>query len=364
MALNDWLLQRARVSSKRHKKITLDDKMTFFQQMASLVASGVPLLQAIQMSAQQSQSNRMRDVLEDVSARVSSGSALNAALMNHRRVFEDHWIALIGTGEASGKMEQVLNDLNDQIREAQETKRKISGAMIYPVILLMVAVLVIVIMLWFVVPTFEGMFAEMGAKLPGITQAVLSVSDYVVAYGLYAIIGVVVLVFLFRRYVRTENGLRRVGAIALATPMFGELVVQSSMYRFSSNFSLLLKSGVPMLDALGTLSGVFRGNPAYRDAILAAQNRVAAGRSLADSLDESGLFTTMITNMVRVGEESASLSNVMAQIAPYYKEKMNSFLSKVTKLLEPCIIMFMGITIAIMMLAIYIPMFEMSGKVN
>jgi type IV pilus assembly protein PilC len=364
MALEDWLLQRARVSSKRHKKITLDDKMTLFQQLASLVASGVPLLQAIQMSAQQSQSHRMRDVLEDVSARVASGSALNAALMNHPRVFEDHWIALIGTGEVSGKMEQVLNDLNEQIRETQETRRKITGALIYPVILLLVAVVVIVIMLWFVVPTFESMFSEMGAELPGITQTVLAMSDYVVAYGLYAAVGVVVLVFLFRRYIRTDNGCRRVGAMALATPLFGELVVQSSMYRFASNFSLLLKSGVPMMDALDSLSGVFRGSPAYRDAILTAQNRVAAGRSLADSLEESGLFTTMITNMVRVGEESASLANVMAQIAPYYKEKMNSFLSKVTKLLEPCIIMAMGFTIAVMMLAIYLPMFEMAGKVN
>lgn len=364
MPLDDWLLEHARVSNKRHKKITLDDKMTFFQQMASLVASGVPLLQALQMSAQQTQSDRMRDVLEDVSARVAAGSSLNAALMDHRRVFEDHWIALIGTGEASGKMEQVLNDLNDQIRDTQETRRKVTGSLIYPAILLIVAMLVTAIMLGFVVPTFEDMFTEMGAKLPGITRAVLAASDYVVAYGLYVIIGVVVLAFLFRRYIRTEDGKRRVGAIALAAPVFGELVVQSSMYRFAANFSLLLKSGVPMLDALGSLAGVFRGSPAYRDAILAAQNRVAAGRSLADSLDESGLFTTMITNMVRVGEESASLGNVMAQITPYYKEKMNAFLSKFTKLLEPCIIMIMGFTLAVVMLAIYIPMFEMSGKVN
>jgi type IV pilus assembly protein PilC len=322
------------------------------------------LLQALQTTAQQTQSLRLRDVLEDVAARVSAGSSLNGALMGHRRVFEDHWIALIGTGEASGKMEQVLNDLNDQIRDTQETKRKITGALIYPCVLLVVAALVIVIMLWFVVPTFENMFSEMNAELPGITQAVLSASDWVVRYGLYVAIGLGLLVFLFRRYVRTEAGLRRVTAVALAAPMFGELMVQSAMYRFSTNLSLLLKSGVPMLDALVSLAGVFRSSPAYRDAILNAQHRVAAGVSLADSLEQSQLFTSMITNMVRVGEESASLDNVMAQIAPYYKEKMNSFLSKLTKLLEPCIIMVMGFTIAIVMLAIYIPMFELAGKVN
>jgi type IV pilus assembly protein PilC len=279
-------------------------------------------------------------------------------------VFEDHWIALIATGEASGKMEQVLHDLNEQIRDTQETKRKITGALIYPCVLLVVAVLVIVIMLWFVVPTFENMFSEMNAELPGITQAVLGTSDWVVSYGLYVLIGLGVLAFLFRRYVRTDAGLRRVSAMVLAAPVFGELMVQSAMYRFSTNLSLLLKSGVPMLDALVSLSGVFRGSPAYRDAILNAQHGVAAGRSLADSLEQSQLFTSMITNMVRVGEESASLASVMAQIAPYYKEKMNSFLSKLTKLLEPCIIMVMGFTIAVVMLAIYIPMFELAGKVN
>jgi type IV pilus assembly protein PilC len=364
MAWEDWLLQKARVSGKRHKRVRQDDKMAFFQQLASLVASGVPLLQALQISAQQSQSDRLREVLEDVAARVSSGSSLNAALACHRHVFEEHWIALISTGEVSGKMDQVLRDLNEQIRESQETRRKVSGAMVYPIVLLVVAVLVIVIMLWFVVPTFENMFTEMNAELPGITRAVISASNWVVSYGLYGAVGLIFAAFALRRYLRTEAGRRRITAVGLAAPLLGELLVQSAMYRFSSNLCLLLRSGVPMLDTLTALGTVFRTSPAYRDALLRAQHRVAAGRSLADSLEETGLFTAMITNTVRVGEESAQLAKVMGQIAPYYREKTNAFLGKVTKLLEPCIIMFMGFTIAVIMLAIYIPMFEMAGKVN
>jgi type IV pilus assembly protein PilC len=146
--------------------------------------------------------------------------------------------------------------------------------------------------------------------------------------------------------------------------MFGDLVVQSAMYRFSSNIALLLKSGIPMLETLDTLKGVFHTNPIYRDAIERVQTRVAGGRPLGASLEECGLFTTMVSNMVRIGEESGQLPAVMEQIAPYYKEKMESMIGKVTKLLEPIIIMGMGSTVAGLMLSIYMPMFEMSGKVK
>ncbi len=364
MALEDFLLQHARVSSKPHKRVTLDDKMTFFQQLGSLSAAGVPMLQAIQISAEQSQSLRMTAVLQEIAGNVSAGSSLANALSGHRRYFEDHWIALIDTGEASGRMSEVLNDLNVQIRETQETKRKLSGALTYPVILIFVAVAVVVAMLWFVVPTFAGMFDEMGAELPGITKFVVALSGYLAKYGLYVIAALGVIGFLFRRYLQTDRGRRRIGAIMMATPMVGDLSVQSAMYRFSSNLALLIKSGVPMMETLTVMASVFRSQPSYRDAILEAQQRIAAGRSLADALEDSGLFTTMMTNMVRIGEESAQLGNVMLQIAPYYKEKMNSFMGKVTKLLEPCIIMVMGIVIATVMLAIYIPMFEMAGQVK
>jgi type IV pilus assembly protein PilC len=271
---------------------------------------------------------------------------------------------MIGTGEASGKMQEVLHNLNDQIRDAQETKRRIVGALVYPAILLVVAVLVVTIMLWFVVPTFGNMFKEMNAELPSITQKVLGASDFVVQYGFYMLGAVVVLGFLMRRQLKTETGLRRCKALLIALPVVGDLIVNVSMYRFASNLGLLLRSGVPMMESLAVLSDVFRKDPAYRDAVLWARDRLAAGRPLTDSLEESGLFTAMMLNAVRIGEQSASLGSVMEEIAPYYKEKTNSFLGKVTKLLEPCIIVGMGGTIAVVMLAIYMPMFEMAGKVN
>ena len=154
------------------------------------------------------------------------------------------------------------------------------------------------------------------------------------------------------------------GGISLAFPLVGDLMVQSAMYRFASNNALLLKSGIPMLETLSALQAVFDSNPIYRDALARTQNRVAAGRPLAPSLEETGLFTTMMTNMVRIGEESGQLAMVMEQIAPYYKEKMEGLIARATKLLEPVIIMGMGITVAGLMMSIYMPMFEMAGKVH
>lgn len=364
MSFEDWCVAHARVSSKSHRRVTLDDKMTFFQQLATLIASGTPVLQAIQVCAEQSQSRRLRAVLEDVAGCIAAGSSLHGAVSQHEGIFEPHWLGVIQTGEVSGKLGSVLLDLNLQIREQRDTRRKVTGAMIYPATLIVVAVAAVAVMLWLVVPTFATMFRDMGAELPAITQFVMDASDLIVQKGLYVLIGLAVAAFGFRKYMATDGGRRRVVSIALAVPMVGELLVNSAMYRFASNTSLLLKSGVPMLDALFTLRGVFQTNPIYCDALEMTQRRVAAGRSLAESLEATGLFTRMLTNMVRTGEESGQLAAVMEQLAPYYKEKVEGLITKTTKLLEPAIIVIMGGTIATVMMSIYLPMFELAGKVH
>lgn len=364
MAFEDWFIARARVSSKAHRAVTMDDKMTFFQQLSTLISSGTPLMQAITICADQSQSTKMRQILEEIGGRIAAGSPLYSAAANYPQLFEPHWIEVIHTGEITGKMGIVLLDLNKQIRESRETKRKLTGALMYPIILVVVAILAVTVMLWLVVPTFAAMFKDMGAKLPGITQFVVDASAFVVAYGIYVVMAVAAIGFGFRQYMATDSGRRKVGGIGLAMPLVGDLMVQSAMYRFASNIGLLLKSGIPMLETMTALQSVFHSNPIYREALVLAAGRVSAGRPLASALEETGLFTSMMTNMVRIGEESGQLSSVMDQIAPYYKEKMEGFIAKLTKLLEPIIIMAMGSTVAGLMLAIYLPMFEMAGKVH
>ena len=189
MAFEDWFIARARVSSKPHKNVTLDDKMTFFQQLSTLICSGTPLLQAIQISAEQSQSLKLRRVLEEIAGRVSAGSSLHAAAANYPQMFQNNWVEVIRTGEITGQMGPVLLELNKQIRETRETRRKVSGASMYPIILIFVAVTAVTVMLWLVVPVFAGMFRDMGADLPGMTQFVVDASDFIVHYGLYICVG-------------------------------------------------------------------------------------------------------------------------------------------------------------------------------
>jgi type IV pilus assembly protein PilC len=364
MAFEDWFVAHARLASKPHTKAAIDDKMTFFHQLSTLICSGTPLLQALQICTEQNQSLKLQRILAHIVDRVSSGSSLHAAAAEHPGVFQHHWVEVIRTGEITGQMATVLLELNKQIRESRETMRKVTGAMMYPIILTVIAIVAVTVMLWLVVPTFAAMFKDMGATLPGITQFVVDASDFIVRYGLYVLAGVVVLFFIGRQYLKTESGRRVVGSVGLAVPLFGELMVQSAMYRFASNIALLLKSGVPMLETLATLESVFHTQPIYRDALARVQDRVAAGRPLAASLEETGLFTTMMTNMVRIGEQSGQLALVMEQIAPYYKEKLEGMIGKVTKLLEPVIIVGMGATVAGLMMSIYLPMFEMAGKVH
>jgi len=364
MAFEDWFIARARVSSKMHRGIIMDDKMTFFHQLSTLISSGTPLLQAVQIGAEQSQSTKMRAVLEDIAARVASGSSLHVAVGNHPKVFLHHWIEVIRTGEVTGQMSLVLAELNKQIQDARATRRKVTGAMMYPIILICVCIGCVTAMLWFVVPVFAKMFQEMGAELPAITQGVVNASNFIAKYGIFVVMALGAGVFAFRWWFNTDSGRRHVTGVMMGLPMVGELCVQSAMYQFASNIALLLKSGVPMLETLGVLEGVFYTSPVYREALERVHTRVAAGRPLAISLEETGLFTSMVSNMVRIGEQSGQLSLVMEQIAPYYKEKMEALIGKVTKLMEPLIIVFMGSTVAGLMLSIYMPMFEMSGKIK
>ena len=364
MPFEEWVAAHARVSSKPHKGLKLDDTLSFFHQLSTLISSGTPLLQSLKLSGEQNQSLKLRGVLAEITAKVAAGSTFHQAAAEHTKVFEHHWVEIIRTGEITGKMAGVLQELNKQIREARETRKKVKGALSYPIILICVAVIAVTVMLWMVVPTFANMFKDMGATLPDITQYVVDASNFIVKYGVYIVIGLGIVIFAIKKYGATESGRRNFGGIGLVLPMVGELIVMMAMYRFASNIALLLKSGVPMLETLTVLRGVFRTNPIFREAIARAQSRVAAGRPLAASLEETGLFTPMMTNLVHIGEESGQLASVMETIAPYYKEKMQSLITGVTKLLEPVIIMGMGTTIAGLMLAIYLPMFEMSGKVK
>ena len=356
-----WLQRHVRTSSKPHPRITSEDKLRFFQQLTTLFAAGTPLLDALWISVQQSQSLKMRAVIRTIAERVAGGLSLYQAAGDFPKVFDRQWIEIIKTGEASGQLASVLTSLTAHIVTTRETQAKLISAMIYPVILLCVAITAVVVMLWKVVPVFAEFFSEAKSALPAITQTVINLSEFLQHDGHYLVGGVVATVLITRRFLKTPGGKLIFTKLVLTVPMVGECAVEAYMERFATNMVMLLKAGLPLLDALHSMQGVFHDNPVYSDALQHIRRRVAGGTGLAISMQETGLFTSMMISMVKVGEESGQLGAVLDQVAVYYRKRVEALLQRLTGMIEPLVILGMGVVVAVILTSIYLPMFQMAS---
>ena len=356
-----WFRRHVRTASKMHPRITSEDKLQFFQQLTTLFAAGTPLLEALWISSQQTQSVKMRTVIRTMAERVAGGLSLHQAAADYPAVFDRQWIEVIKTGEASGQLGKVLGSLTSHIVAGREMRSKLVSAMVYPAILLVVAIAAVGTMLWKVVPVFADFFKEAGSKLPTITQTVIDISNFLQADGLYLVGGTAAAVWALRRYLRTPRGQRQLVKVLLTTPMVGECVVETYMERFATNMTLLLNSGLPLLEALHSMQGVFHDNAIYREALEQVERRISSGTRLATALEETGLFTTMMVSMIRVGEESGELSAVLEQVSTYYRKRVEVRLERLTGTVEPVVILGMGVTVAVILTSIYLPMFQMAS---
>ena len=360
-AASGWVKRHVRISSKLHPRIKGEDKLQFFQQLTTLLAAGTPLMEALRIAAQQSQSKKMQAAIRAVADRVAAGQSLHEAAAESPKIFNRQWIEVIKTGEMSGRLGEVLATLTEFITAAREMRRKLVSAMIYPCVLLVVAVLAIAVMLWKVVPTFAEFFQEFDAKLPGITQTMIDLSAFLQNNGLLLVGGLVGVIFAVRYWLRSSRGKRIFDQIVLTAPVVGGAVVQAYMAKFAANAVLLLRSGLPLLETIGALRGVFHGNTVYRDALRKIEQRVAGGEALAAAMEETGLFTPMLVAMVRVGEESGELARVLEQAGTYYRKKVEALMERLMGIIEPVVILGMGITVAVILMAIYLPMFQMAS---
>jgi type IV pilus assembly protein PilC len=356
-----WAQKHIRISSKLHPRIKNDDKLQFFHHLTTLFAAGTPLLEALQIASRQSQSQRMQAVIKTIAERVAGGAALHQAALDFPKVFDRQWVEVIKTGEMSGQLSHVLTALTEYILAAREMRSRIISALIYPCILLCVAILAIVVMLWKVVPVFADFFKDFDKKLPVITQKVINISQFLQKDGFALAIGVGAFIVALRWYLRTPGGKRLLDQMVLTLPLIGECAVFVNMEKFATNTVLLLRSGLPLLETLGSLQGVFHNNTVYRGALAKIQQRVAGGGGLATSLEESRLFTSMVVSMVKVGEESGELTQVLEQVATYYRDKVRKIVERITSGIEPVVILGMGVSVAVILTSIYLPMFQMAS---
>jgi len=354
---------KPRVSAKKHHTIRTADVNAFFVQLSTLVKSGTPLLESIYILSEQCESTKLAAIAFRIAKKVASGSTLYASLSEYPRVFKREWVDVIKSGEASGQLSKILENLVKQIEAATELKSKLVSAMMYPCIIMVVAVGAIVVMLVKVVPTFAQMFDTMDKELPGITQAVLAVSCFVQDYFLFIIGGAVGAFLVVRSILKTPAGRCAWHQVLVSLPFLGDLVVQSCMNKYASNLALLLRAGLPLHDAIDSLRGIFETNWVYRSAMIHVQRRVGAGGGMADALAETGAFTQFAFRMTRIGEDSGTLPEVLDQVETFYSRKVTAVIGRVTKLIETATILAMGITVAVILCSIYLPLFSMASGV-
>ena len=341
---------KPRVSISKHEKIQLQDKLAFFRQLNTLFSAGTPLYDALVIASEQTESRGLGKVVATIADMVAAGESLSDAVGSHPEHFKSEWVQLIRSGEISGKLGEVLVRLAGSIEEASEFRTKIISALMYPVI----------VMLIFVVPTFAQMFEDMDKELPAITVKIMALSDFLRANFQYVIGGIIAGFFAFKSWLKTEPGAITWSKTVISTPLFGDMVVQASMRSFAQNISALLRAGVPVLDSLDAMKGIYKENPVYRAAMKRTAQHVGRGGNLADGLESTGVFTAFLANMIRIGERTGKLPDVMEEVGNFYGRKVEVVVTRIASNIETVLIVLMGMSIAVILIALYLPLFEMA----
>lgn len=333
------------------------DISVFSRQFATMIAAGLPLVQCLQTLGMQMERKSFQNIIAKVAYEVESGSTLSDALGRFPRVFDELYVNLVHVGETGGVLDSMLSRLSTYLEKAQALKHRVQMAIVYPILVMTIAVLVVTFLMIFIIPIFAAFFQNAGVPLPLPTRIVIAVSNGVVRYWYIVLAVWVAAMFGFRAWYRTEAGRLAVDRFFLRAPIFGPLVRKISIARFTRTLSALLGGGVPIIDAL-RITAKTAGNRVVENSVMAARERVMAGHTLGERLKDSGVFPPMVVQMVIVGEQTGALDNMLAKVADYYEDEVDVAVSGLTALLEPLLIVFLGVVIGGIVIAIYLPIFK------
>jgi len=342
----------------QRKSVSTKEMAIFTRQFATMIDAGLPLVQCLDTISKQAENKYLREVLAQVMQDVESGSTLADALRKHKNVFSNLYTNMVEAGETGGALDEILQRLATHIEKADALRRKVKGALTYPVVVLCVALGAAIFMLVFIIPTFARMFADFGAALPLPTRIVLGIS-YVLRTFWWAIGGLAVgAIFGVKKYYKTTGGKKRIDAFLLKAPIFGPLLRKTAVARFTRTLGTLLTSGVPILTGL-EITAETAGNAIVRSAVLSTKAGIKEGDTIAKPLRATGVFPPMVVQMVAVGEETGSLDEMLAKIADFYESEVDTAVDSLTSILEPVMIVLMGILVGGMVVAMYLPMFKL-----
>ncbi|MDI6840923.1 MAG: type II secretion system F family protein [bacterium] len=339
------------------------DLMLFTRQFAVMVKAGVPIVRSLEILSEQMQNKAFRDIILRITRDVETGSNLTDALARHKQVFDSLYVSMVKAGEAGGVLDQTLTRVAEYLEKAQALKGKIRSALAYPVVIFTVAIGAAFFMVTFIIPTYAQLFAGFGAELPFLTRIVLGLSYFIRHYIFLLIIGFGAIIFALLRYARSEAGRLKFDALKLGLPLFGPLVSKTAISRFSRTLSTLTTSGVPVLAGLEITANT-SGNKVIENAVLKARESISGGKSIFEPLKESRVFPPLVTDLVRVGEESGSLGEMLEKVADFYDEEVDSAVTGLTSLIEPITIVFLGGVIGTLLISMYLPMFQIASVVR
>jgi type IV pilus assembly protein PilC len=344
-------------------RIPMRDIVIFTRQFATMINAGLPLVQALDILAKQSDNPALKEVIRQVVFDVESGHTVADALRKHPKAFSDLYTNMVAAGEAGGILDTILLRLAVFLEKADALMRKVRGAMIYPGVILSVAVIAVGVLLLFVIPVFEEMFASVGMALPLPTRVVIALSKGLKTYW-WAILGAMVgTFFLFRSYYATNDGRRRIDATLLKFPILGDVLRKSAVSRFTRTLGTLISSGVSILEGL-EITAKTAGNRVIQDAIMESRASIAGGESIAAPLQKSQVFPPMVISMIAVGEQTGGLDEMLSKIADFYDEEVDAAVSGLLAMMEPVMIVFLGVVVGGMVVSMYLPIFDMMNAVQ
>ncbi len=344
-------------------KVTAKDLVVFTRQFATMIDAGLPLVQCLDILSKQQENKTFKRNLTQVKEDVESGSTFADALKKHPQAFDTLYVNLVAAGEIGGILDTILNRLAAYIEKALKLKKQVKSAMTYPATIIGIAVLVITVILVFVIPQFQSMFADFGSTLPLPTLIVIALSEFIQSYILLIIGGCFATVWILKRIYRTPKGQLFMDALFLKMPVMGILLRKVAVAKFTRTLGTMISSGVPILDGLDIVAKT-AGNKIIENAIYQVAQSISEGKTIAEPLEKSGVFPPMVCQMISIGEQSGSIDIMLNKIADFYDDEVDDAVGNLTAMMEPLLMLFLGTTVGGLVIAMYLPIFQLAGAVG
>ena len=344
-------------------KVKGSDVIIFCRQFSTMIDAGLPIIQCLDILYAQNDNKTFKKMLKDVKSNVESGQTLAEALRKYPKQFDDLFVNMIAAGEAGGILDMILRRLSAYLEKSAKLKSKIKGGMTYPLVTMVIAIVVVAIIMVFVIPVFEEMFSGMGSALPAATQVVVNLSRAIKSNIFYIIGATIIFIYAMRRFYRTDKGRILMDDLVLKVPLFGDLIRKAAVAKFTRTTGTMLSSGVAILDALEIVAKT-AGNKTIEKAVYDTRTAIAEGRTMSEPLAESGVFPSMVCQMIAVGESTGALDAMLTKIAEFYEEEVDQAVENLTALIEPFMIVFLGVVIGGLVVAMYLPIFKMASALG